>query len=97
MKLPVPSLGRPSGAARGGSRTGLSLLACTAVLALVFGVAELRPPAAPAAPPIGQPVAAQVERTALICPQPIQGVTGTTQITAFTPGSGGPARAAARP
>lgn len=47
MKLPVPSLGRSIGAAQGGSRTGLSLLACAAVLALVFGVAELRPPAAP--------------------------------------------------
>ncbi|GAB2751084.1 DUF5719 family protein [Kitasatospora kifunensis] len=90
----VAPAGAPGGSrtGSGGSRTGLSLLACAAVLGLVFGVAELRGPASPAGPPAGAPVGAQVERTALICPQPIQGVTGSTQITAFTPGSGGPAQ-----
>ncbi|WP_051970263.1 DUF5719 family protein [Kitasatospora azatica] len=75
----------------GGSRTGRSLLACAAVLAVVFGVAELRPPAAPAAPPAGAVTGAQVERTAAVCPQPMQGLSGTTQLTAFSPGSGGSA------
>ncbi|MGF1431397.1 DUF5719 family protein [Kitasatospora sp. LaBMicrA B282] len=90
MKLPVPALGRPrETAAAGRSRTGLSLLACVAGLAVVFGVAELRPPAQPAAAPSGKPVAAQVERTALICPQPMQGVIGSTTLTALTPGTGG--------
>ncbi|MFF7633752.1 DUF5719 family protein [Kitasatospora sp. NPDC008050] len=86
-----PAEAAPLGGA-GGSRAGVSLLACAAVLGLVFGVAELRPPASPAGPPAGAPVGAQVERTAVICPQPIQGVTGSTQITAFTPGNGGPAQ-----
>ncbi|WP_327067202.1 DUF5719 family protein [Kitasatospora sp. NBC_01250] len=90
----TPPAGTPiaTPAGPGGSRAGVSLLACAAVLGLVFGVAELRPPASPAGPPAGAPVGAQVERTAVICPQPIQGVTGSTQITAFTPGSGGPAQ-----
>jgi hypothetical protein len=56
---------------------------------VVFGVAELRPPAAPAAGRSGTATAAQVERTAVVCPQPMQGLSGSTQLTAFTPGSGG--------
>ncbi|MFE9422337.1 DUF5719 family protein [Kitasatospora sp. NPDC006697] len=93
MKL--PALPRPGGSgeepdgdapARGVGRTGRSLLACAAVLAAVLGVAELRPPAAPSARPTGAPVSAQVERSTAVCPQPMQGLTGTTQITAVTPG-----------
>ncbi|MFE0458262.1 DUF5719 family protein [Kitasatospora sp. NPDC058965] len=94
-KMPSLSLDRVSAMARtggpSGGRTGRSLLACVAVLAVVFGVAELRPPAAPTAGAAGAPAAAQVERTAAVCPQPMQGLSGSTQLTAFTPGSGGTA------
>ncbi|MCC9311756.1 DUF5719 family protein [Kitasatospora sp. RB6PN24] len=86
MKMPAINPDRQAGGASGGgSRTGRSLLACAAVLAVVFGVAELRHPAAPSARPAGSATAAQVERTAVVCPQPMQGMTGTTQITAITP------------
>ncbi|MDH6140666.1 MULTISPECIES: DUF5719 family protein [Kitasatospora] len=86
MKMPAINLNRPAdGASGGGGRTGRSLLACVAVLAAVLGVAELRQPAAPSARPAGSAAAAQVERTAVVCPQPMQGLTGTTQITAITP------------
>jgi len=73
----------------GGSRTGQSLLAGAAVLALVLGVAELRSPVSPAA--AGQDTGAtttQVERTTLVCPQPLQGVVGSTTFTLYTPGGG---------
>ncbi|GAA1955741.1 DUF5719 family protein [Kitasatospora viridis] len=82
MKLPALS---PSAA----GRTGRSLLAGAAVLAVVLGVAELRPPAPPSGRPTGAPVGAQVERTSAVCPQPMQGMTGTTQITAVTPADAG--------
>ncbi|MEU3574204.1 DUF5719 family protein [Kitasatospora sp. NPDC036755] len=56
------------------------------VLAAVFGIAEARPPAAPAkAGAAAAPVTAQVERTSAVCPQPIQGLTGSTTLTAYTP------------
>ncbi|MDH6110800.1 hypothetical protein P3T36_004374 [Kitasatospora sp. MAP12-15] len=90
LKKPELSLKRPGPAALGGaSRTGVSLLAAAGVLVLVLGVAEARPPAAPAGPAAGAAVTAQVERTAAVCPQPMQGLTGTTTITALTPGAGG--------
>ncbi|MFF1909426.1 DUF5719 family protein [Kitasatospora sp. NPDC058218] len=97
-----PGAGAPDAAASGpagptgssgGTKTTQSLLAAAAVLAVVFGVAELRPPAAPAgADRGGAATSAQVERTAAVCPQPIQGLTGSTTLTAYTPpGTGGDA------
>ncbi|MFJ6134294.1 DUF5719 family protein [Kitasatospora sp. NPDC092286] len=72
--------------ASGGTKTTQSFLAAAAVLAVVFGVAELRPPAAPAkADQGGTASTAQVERTAVVCPQPLQGLTGSTTLTAYTP------------
>ncbi|MFE7526427.1 DUF5719 family protein [Kitasatospora sp. NPDC057542] len=75
-----------AGAAGGAARTTPSLLAAAVVLAAVFGIAELRPPAAPAKAAAGAaPTTAQVERTSAVCPQPIQGLTGSTTLTAYTP------------
>ncbi|MFC8452293.1 DUF5719 family protein [Kitasatospora sp. NPDC057223] len=74
----------PSGGPGGLTRTTQSLLAAAVVLAVVFGVAELRPPAK-AAVAAGAATTAQVERTSLVCPQPLQGLTGTTALTAFSP------------
>ncbi|MFJ1708929.1 DUF5719 family protein [Kitasatospora sp. NPDC088346] len=88
-KLTAPALKKPEfavGALAGGSRTGRSLLAGAAVLGVVFGIAELRPPVAPtAAGTAGGAVTAQVERTSVVCPQPLHGVTGSTAFTAYTP------------
>ncbi|TYC74904.1 DUF5719 family protein [Streptomyces sp. CB01881] len=81
----------PAGAPRssGGTKTTQSLLAAAAVLAVVFGIAELRPPAAPAAADQGgAATSAQVERTGAVCPQPLQGLTGSTSLTAYTPPGG---------
>ncbi|MFJ3221117.1 DUF5719 family protein [Kitasatospora sp. NPDC086801] len=80
-----------SGGRSGGTRTTQSLLAAAVVLAAVFGIAEARPPAAPAKADGGvAPTTAQVERTAAVCPQPLQGLTGSTTLTAYTPpGTGG--------
>ncbi|MBP0455490.1 hypothetical protein J5Y04_39120 [Kitasatospora sp. RG8] len=65
------------------------MLAAAAVLAVVFGIAELRPPAAPAgADQGGAATSAQVERTGAVCPQPLQGLTGSTSLTAYTPPGG---------
>ncbi|BAJ28751.1 MULTISPECIES: DUF5719 family protein [Kitasatospora] len=87
-KLKAPKLKAPDlSAVAGGSRTGQSLLAGVAVLGLVFGVAELRAPAG-AAGAGGARTTAQVERTALVCPPPMQGVTGSTSITLFSPEGG---------
>ncbi|MGW4808583.1 DUF5719 family protein [Kitasatospora sp. NPDC004272] len=87
-KLKAPKLKAPDlSAVAGGSRTGQSLLAGVAVLGLVFGVAELRAPAAPATD-TGARTTAQVERTALVCPPPMQGVTGSTNLTLFSPEGG---------
>ena len=88
MKKPELSLKRPS---LGGSRTSLSLLSAAGLLALVLGVAELRQPAAPTGPAATAAASAQVERTAVVCPEPRQGLTGSTTITALTPGAGGTA------
>ncbi|MFD9124217.1 DUF5719 family protein [Kitasatospora sp. NPDC059571] len=90
LKAPklAEGLRRPGfgGGLPGGSRTGQSLLAAAAVLGLVFGIAELRPPAQPTtAGPHGAPTTAQVERTAAVCPPPRQGLTGTTALTLFNP------------
>ncbi|MEV7025811.1 DUF5719 family protein [Kitasatospora sp. NPDC093558] len=80
---PVPA--RPAGRS-GGSRTTQSLLAAAAVLAVVFGIAQVRPPAAPKTGDTGAAATtAQVERTAAVCPQPLQGLTGSTTLTAYTP------------
>ncbi|MER6396116.1 DUF5719 family protein [Kitasatospora sp. NPDC001603] len=86
----------PAGSS-GGTKTTQSLLAAAAVLAVVFGVAQVRPPATAAGPDQGgAATSAQVERTALVCPQPLQGLTGSTTLTAYTPpgtgtGTGGDA------
>ncbi|GAA2158315.1 DUF5719 family protein [Kitasatospora kazusensis] len=85
-----PRAGRPSFRAAaltgGGTRTGQSLLAAAVVLAAVFGIAELRPPLTPAAAAgTGAATTAQVERTSLVCPQPLQGLTGSTSLTLFSP------------
>ncbi|GAA5000366.1 DUF5719 family protein [Kitasatospora paranensis] len=82
------SLRRPAlgGGLPGGSRTGQSLLAAAAVLGVVFGLAELRPPAAPTAVGgHGTATTSQVERTAAVCPPPRQGLIGTTTQTLFNP------------
>ena len=85
----TPAATPGDGVARGGpgglTRTTQSLLAAAVVLAVVFGVAELRPPAKAATGAAGAATSAQVERTALVCPQPLQGLTGTTALTAFSP------------
>ncbi|PBC79529.1 hypothetical protein BX265_4333 [Streptomyces sp. TLI_235] len=73
----------------GGSRTGRSLLAAVAVLGVVFGIAELRPPADPST--AGRPggaTTAQVERTTLACPAPIQGLLASTDLTLYSPAGG---------
>ncbi|MFC9331516.1 DUF5719 family protein [Kitasatospora sp. NPDC057015] len=72
------------GGGSGVTRTTQSLLAAAVVLAAVFGIAELRPPAG-TEPVAGSATTAQVERTALVCPQPLQGLTGTTTLTAYAP------------
>ncbi|WP_431678887.1 DUF5719 family protein [Kitasatospora sp. KL5] len=89
LKKPsMPAIKKPSlgGALPGGSRTGKSLLAAVAVLGVVFGIAELRPPADPSS--TGSPggaTTAQVERTSLVCPAPIQGLLASTDLTLFSP------------
>ncbi|MFC8718144.1 DUF5719 family protein [Kitasatospora sp. NPDC057198] len=83
-KLKAPDLS----AVAGGSRTGQSLLAGVAVLGLVFGVAELRQPATSATAAGGTRTTAQVERSSLVCPPPMQGVTGSTSLTLFSPEGG---------
>ncbi|GAA0683840.1 DUF5719 family protein [Kitasatospora atroaurantiaca] len=88
--LKAPSLKSLNPAAlAGGSRTGTSLLAAAAVLAVGLGIAELRPPVTPAAADgSGAVTTAQVERTSLVCPQPLQGLTGSTNLTLLTPAGG---------
>lgn len=86
--LRTPDFKAPNFKALGGSRTGTSLLAGAVVLGAVFGIAELRPPVDPAAKVTGSPTTAQVERTSLVCPQPTQGLTGSTSLSLFTPAGG---------
>ncbi|MFF8775421.1 DUF5719 family protein [Kitasatospora sp. NPDC015120] len=73
------------------ARTTRSLLAAGVVLAAVFGIAELRPPAAPARTDRATATSAQVERSTAVCPQPLQGLTGSTTLTAYTPPGAGEA------
>ncbi|MFD5467091.1 DUF5719 family protein [Kitasatospora sp. NPDC127059] len=85
---------RPAGKGPGRSagKTTQSLLAAAVVLAAVFGIAEARPPAGQAkADGGGAPSSAQVERTAAVCPQPFQGLTGSTTLNAYTPPGAGSA------
>ncbi|MFI9366342.1 DUF5719 family protein [Kitasatospora sp. NPDC053057] len=71
---------------RSAGKTTRSLLAAAVVLAAVLGIAEVRPAASPAKADDGAaPSTAQVERTAAVCPQPFQGLTGSTTLTAYTP------------
>ncbi|RKE19347.1 DUF5719 family protein [Streptomyces sp. TLI_171] len=87
--LKAPKLKAPDlSSVAGGSRTGQSLLAGVAVLGLVFGVAELRSPVAPEAGATGKRSTAQVERTSLVCPPPLQGAVGSTNLTLFSPEGG---------
>ncbi|MFE7563528.1 hypothetical protein ACFU74_28035, partial [Kitasatospora sp. NPDC057500] len=81
--------GAPAPKGSGAARTTRSLLAAGVVLAAVFGIAELRPPAAPAATGLATATSAQVERSTAVCPQPLQGLTGSTTLTAYTPPGGG--------
>ena len=67
------------------NRTTVSLLAAATALAAAFGIAQLRPPADPAAAGPGGTTRAQVERTSAVCPHPMQGFSGATTYTAFTP------------
>ncbi|MFJ3794410.1 DUF5719 family protein [Kitasatospora sp. NPDC090091] len=83
------------GGGSGGTKTTQSLLAAAAVLAVVFGIAELRPPATPAGADQGAASSAQVERTAVVCPQPLQSLTGSTSLTAYTPPGGAAGEGAA--
>ncbi|MFI5532209.1 DUF5719 family protein [Kitasatospora sp. NPDC051853] len=86
----APGAPRPSGpTASGASRTGVSLLAGAVAIGVVFGVAELRPPADPEASAPAAATSAKVERTALVCPQPLHGLTGSTALTLFSPQDGG--------
>ncbi len=88
----APAVGAPPAPrGSGAARTTRSLLAAAVVLAAVFGIAELREPAAPAATDRASATAAQVERTAAVCPQPLQGITGSTTLTAYTPPGAGTA------
>ncbi|WP_457032045.1 DUF5719 family protein [Kitasatospora sp. P5_F3] len=86
--IKAPSLKAPDLKALGGSRTGTSLLAGAVALGVVFGIAELRPPVDPVGAVTGSATSAQVERTVKVCPQPLQNLTGTTQLTLFTPPGG---------
>ncbi|WP_405017696.1 DUF5719 family protein [Kitasatospora sp. NBC_00070] len=86
--LKTTGLKAPDLKALGGSRTGSSLLAGAVVLGVVFGIAELRPPVDPAGAVTGSATSTQVERTVKVCPQPVQGLTGTTQLSLFTPPGG---------
>ncbi|MCU7824497.1 DUF5719 family protein [Kitasatospora sp. DSM 101779] len=91
LKKPsLPEIKKPSfDGLPGGSRTGRSLLAAVAVLGVVFGIAELRPPADPStAGTAGGATTAQVERSTLVCPPPHQGLFATTDLTLFDPAAG---------
>ncbi|MER6365633.1 DUF5719 family protein [Kitasatospora sp. NPDC001527] len=81
--------GAPAPRGSGAAKTTQSLLAAAVVLAAVFGIAELRPPATPAATDRATATTAQVERSTAVCPQPIQGLTGSTTLTAYTPPGAG--------
>ncbi|MFB6890503.1 DUF5719 family protein [Kitasatospora sp. NPDC056327] len=91
-----PVAGTPDGApaapkGSGAARTTRSLLAAAVVLAAVYGIAAARPPAAPAGTGGATATSAQVERTTAVCPQPLQGLTGSTTLTAYTPPGAGEA------
>ncbi|BFV58997.1 DUF5719 family protein [Kitasatospora sp. CMC57] len=86
--LKTPGFKAPDLKVLGGSRTGTSLLAGAVVLGVVFGIAELRPPADTAGAATGGATSAQVERTVKVCPQPLQNLTGVTTLSLFTPPGG---------
>lgn len=72
-----------------GSGAGKSLIAGVAAVGLLFGVAELRPPVDPAkAAQGGAATMAPVQRTQAVCPDPRQGLLGTTNLTMYSPGGG---------
>ncbi|WP_051943665.1 DUF5719 family protein [Streptacidiphilus rugosus] len=67
------------------NRTTQSLLGALGVLALALGIAELRPPQGQAAA-TGDSVRTAVTQTSLLCPPPLQGVTGSTVYSLAVPG-----------
>ncbi|MFE7194293.1 DUF5719 family protein [Kitasatospora sp. NPDC057541] len=83
--------GAPAPKGSGAAKTTQSLLAAAVVLAAVVGIAELRPPAAPARTDAATATSAQVERSTAVCPLPLQGLTGSTSLTAYTPPGAGEA------
>jgi hypothetical protein len=68
------------------SRTTQSLLAAVGVLALAVGIAEAHPPTGQAAAP-GRTVRTAVQHSSLVCPPPLQSLTGTTAYSLAVPGA----------
>lgn len=75
------------------SRTTQSLLAAVGVLALAVGIAELHPPTGQAAAP-GATVRTAVQHSSLVCPPPLQSLTGATVYSLAVPGAQSGAAAA---
>ncbi|MEZ0070623.1 hypothetical protein ABIA32_006676 [Streptacidiphilus sp. MAP12-20] len=67
------------------NRTTQSLLGALGVLALALGIAELQPPQGQAAA-TGSSVRTAVTQTSLLCPPPLQGLTGSTVYSLAAPG-----------
>lgn len=68
------------------SRTTQSLLAAVGVLALAVGIAEVHPPTGQAAAP-GVTVRTPVQHSSLVCPPPLQSLTGSTVYSLAVPGA----------
>ena len=68
------------------SRTTQSLLAAVGVLAIAVGIAEAHPPTGQAAAP-GKTVRTAVQHSSLLCPPPLQSLTGTTGYSLAVPGA----------
>ncbi|MFC1414618.1 DUF5719 family protein [Streptacidiphilus sp. N1-12] len=68
------------------SRTTQSLLAAVGVLALAVGIAEVHAPTGQAAAP-GATVRTAVQHSNLVCPPPLQSLTGSTVYSLAVPGA----------
>ena len=68
------------------SRTTQSLLAAVGVLAVAVGIAEVHPPTGQAAAP-GRTVRTAVQHSSLVCPPPLQSLTGSTVYSLAAPGA----------
>jgi hypothetical protein len=68
------------------SRTTQSLLAAVGVLVLAVGIAEVHPPTGQAAAP-GRTVRTAVQHSSLVCPPPLQSLTGSTVYSLAVPGA----------